>query len=308
MLNLSNKIKKFAFVGGFGDCRGLQELVIMWYNLKIRHELYLQGPDNQYKCHILNLKESKLLIRKKILFFPEPVSEQNIVNSMKKYDIGLIPYTPICINNKYCCPNKLSQYMKAGLAIYSNKLPEVESIILRSRAGKVCDFSNPKTFKKKITQITTNTKNYQKNARKYFYSTYNWQNASKNFYKILEKIKNKKRLGLAPERKIPEYSFADYYYQKLQKQSLKIKTKKNIAINEFEENNLPQIYPLANSRELVFSLFCLFCAKVFYLFFRNKPPKFVIKKINSIFSNKKISIGIQERYYFISNKLRLSPF
>jgi hypothetical protein len=37
--------------------------------------------------------------------------------------VGVISYQPFVIDNRFCCANKLSQYLHAGLMVITNDLP-----------------------------------------------------------------------------------------------------------------------------------------------------------------------------------------
>ena len=57
-------------------------------------------------------------------------------------DVGLVPYEPTKLNSKYCSPNKLSQYMAAGLPILANRLEFVAQEISLAGCGSVVDFAH----------------------------------------------------------------------------------------------------------------------------------------------------------------------
>ena len=47
----------------------------------------------------------------------------------------VIPYKPIIRNDRFACPNKLSQYLHAGLMVLTNDLPYVKSVVQAAGAG-----------------------------------------------------------------------------------------------------------------------------------------------------------------------------
>jgi hypothetical protein len=55
-------------------------------------------------------------MRLRVLFL-EAIDESELVTAAAEFDVGLVPYTPTGLNYSNCCPNKLSQYMAAGLPI-----------------------------------------------------------------------------------------------------------------------------------------------------------------------------------------------
>ena len=78
--------------------------------------LLLRGNDHAHKSSCIRLAES-LGLKDVGVFFPPPVRETSLIAAAAAADVGVIPYMPTIINFRYCCPNKLSQYMQAGLPI-----------------------------------------------------------------------------------------------------------------------------------------------------------------------------------------------
>ncbi|MGB4081948.1 MAG: glycosyltransferase, partial [Candidatus Fermentibacter daniensis] len=54
-------------------------------------------------------------------------------------DMGLILFQNTCPNHYYSLPNKLYEYMMAGLPIIASDLPEMSDLILRERCGVLVD-------------------------------------------------------------------------------------------------------------------------------------------------------------------------
>ena len=107
---------RFLFQGQFASGRGLEGLVKSWAGVDSRARLLLRGPDNPHKQNIVKLAQSQGLLDKTV-FFPEAVAEADLVQAAREADVGLIPYGPSNINYRFSCPNKLSQYMAAGLPL-----------------------------------------------------------------------------------------------------------------------------------------------------------------------------------------------
>jgi glycosyltransferase involved in cell wall biosynthesis len=58
-------------------------------------------------------------------------------------DAGVIPYQPTCLNNLYCTPNKLFEFIAAGLPILASDLPEIRAIVAGHGVGQLADLSSP---------------------------------------------------------------------------------------------------------------------------------------------------------------------
>lgn len=135
----------FLYQGNYAPGRGLEEVIKAWRHIDgMRAVLCLRGPHWGYVDQLISLAKDQI-DKGSILFFP-PVSESDLVASAREADVGIIPYRPVSLNNKFCCPNKLSQYMHSGLAIFANNLPYISEVIERFECGLLYDSDFEDTF------------------------------------------------------------------------------------------------------------------------------------------------------------------
>jgi len=178
----------FLYQGNFAPGRGIEKLLKLWDQLKYPHiQLILRGPTNQY---LEDLKEKYMNVSNKNIKFEDPVATNMLVKAALKADVGIIPYEPVNLNYMYCFPNKLSQYMQAGLAILSNNLPCVKDIIKNHSCGLIFDFSQESTFFQAIDKLlsTKYLRKLQKASIKAAHDTLNWQQEEVKLKKIYANI------------------------------------------------------------------------------------------------------------------------
>lgn len=58
-----------------------------------------------------------------------PVPAPDVLAHAAGADIGVIPYEPVGLNNTYTTPNKLFDYMTAGLPVVASRLPELRRFV-----------------------------------------------------------------------------------------------------------------------------------------------------------------------------------
>jgi glycosyltransferase involved in cell wall biosynthesis len=203
----SRKHVMFIFLGGFNDGRGIEDLITAWAHVDPRALLLLQGPDNSFKSRMIELARGKGMLDKSI-FFPPAVETAQLLNAARQADVGIIPYAPSSINNRYCCPNKLSQYMAAGLAIISNQTDFVKGVIDEAGIGMVVDFKDHQAFKEVIRRFVIDRDTVMEMARRahnFFRTTFNWEVASREMYtRLMTSIGERK----APLRAPLDFSWA----------------------------------------------------------------------------------------------------
>lgn len=180
----------FLLQGGLSRTRGIHLLIKAWRHVKSDSVLIFRGPimDPPYMDEAMALAGDMLGTR--IIFAPS-VTEEELVRTAAESDVGLIPYEPVSINNKYCCPNKLSQYMAAGLPILANDLPYVKQVIEKGECGISLDFNDEHALAQAIDALANDPerlKTMGENARKHFLSEFNWNNQSKAFYDQIDAL------------------------------------------------------------------------------------------------------------------------
>lgn len=180
----------FIYQGGFAPARGLDLLISIWATTDPRARLLLRGPDNPYKSALIEQARSTGLLDKRI-FFPAAVKESELVAAAQDGDVGLIPYTPSGSNYSHCCPNKMSQYMAAGLPIFANRTSFVRETVEAAGAGLVIDFGQPARLVEAILYFVENLEARMAMgaaARKHFKDKFNWALVSQPMYDALREM------------------------------------------------------------------------------------------------------------------------
>lgn len=68
-------------------------------------------------------------------------------------DVGIIPYGKADINTTYASPNKLYEFIQAGLPILAPNLPYIRSVVEGEAIGLVRDLHDPESFARAIAEI-----------------------------------------------------------------------------------------------------------------------------------------------------------
>lgn len=191
-LDLAADQVAFVVQAGFGPGRGFELLIDAWHKTDRRAKLFLRGPDGAYKQALMARARNLNLLGTRILF-PEAVSESELVAAASYADVGIIPYEPKSINNRYCGPNKLSQYLAAGIPVLSNRLQFVEQILCDGDCGVVADFTDVAALVECVDALAADAelrRRLGENARTHFASSYNWNVVSQPFYASITALVN----------------------------------------------------------------------------------------------------------------------
>ncbi len=122
------------FQGNQGPNRGLEMLVDAFELLDGVASLLFLGDG------VLNegFRETCRLRGIRNVYFGSPVSQEQLLGYVRHSDLGVIPYQgDTILNNKFCTPNKLFEFIEAGVPICANDLPELRKVIVGSGIGRV---------------------------------------------------------------------------------------------------------------------------------------------------------------------------
>ena len=178
MASLAEGRVKFLFQGRFTVARGIEQIIRTWAEVDgTRAALFLRGPDNIWKTRAIELAMQLGLLNKSI-YFLEAVREDELVAAAGEADVGIVPYLPIAINERLACPNKLSQYLHAGLMVITNDLPYVKSVLEEAEAGLSYSSADVSTLTQTVTRIINDPELLsacKRNALRFALNSFNWQ-------------------------------------------------------------------------------------------------------------------------------------
>jgi glycosyltransferase involved in cell wall biosynthesis len=180
----------FLFQGGLAVHRGLDLLIRAWPKTDHRAILLFRGADGEYKEELRELADATGLLGSRILF-PESITEDELIKAAAQADVGVIPYPPVGKNHELCCPNKLSQYMAAGLPMLANRTVFVESTIQEAGCGLVVDFNDTDAIVSAVSKLiesTTMRETMGRAGQQYFLQSFNWEKVSTPFYIALDRL------------------------------------------------------------------------------------------------------------------------
>lgn len=178
----------FLFQGGFARGRGIEALIDAWASVSAGAHLHLRGPDGFYKDQMAALARSAGLLDRTV-FFPPAVREAEMIAAASVAQVGLVPYEPHGQNHMNCCPNKMSQYMAAGIPVLANRTSFVAETVERAGAGLVVDFSDRAALVAAVNLLAGDSAlraSQAAKSREHFVSAFNWNVLSVGFYNDLE--------------------------------------------------------------------------------------------------------------------------
>ena len=179
---------RFLLQGQVAPGRGIETLLTTWSALNRPDAiLELRAPENAY---LTELRERFAApFRSGLFVIRPPVREDELVGAATSADVGIIPYVGPNVNHVFACPNKLSQYMHAGLAILANDLVFVGETIRRYDCGVVYRAEEPETLGRAIRELVEDRGRLavrKRNAYDAAEREFNWEVQSRPYREVLE--------------------------------------------------------------------------------------------------------------------------
>jgi glycosyltransferase involved in cell wall biosynthesis len=171
--------------GGYAPGRGLEQLIESARYLAAGRIVFRGfGPLDAY----LRALAKKQRVEDRVSFAP-PVPMPELVRAASEADIGVIPYIPYCLNNRYCLPNKLFEYMMAGLAVAGSDLPELRGIIVGHHLGGIFDPEDPRDIARALNELVQGAdrlEGMKRNALQAARMVFNWEREEHTLLKAYE--------------------------------------------------------------------------------------------------------------------------
>ena len=134
--------------------------------------------------------EAKRLQLSDKVFFLDPVPPMNLLETTASADIGVSLLEDTCLNHRYALPNKLFEYLMAGVPVLASDLPEMENVVAPHDVGCVVKPSNAREIAGVLQSMVDRPEaraTWSQNTRSVF-ETFSWEKASETFRGIYRNL------------------------------------------------------------------------------------------------------------------------
>jgi glycosyltransferase involved in cell wall biosynthesis len=173
---------------GINESRGAEELVYSMIFLETSdfHLLIIGGGDVFAKLKKM-IEQNHL--SEKITLIPK-VPFAVLAHFTRKAQLGISIDKSSVLNHKYSLPNKLFEYLHAGVPVLASRLIEQERIINEYEVGAFIEDYQPENMARKIKEIFANPEQLNQWKQNTFKvrETLNWENESKIVIDIFKQV------------------------------------------------------------------------------------------------------------------------
>lgn len=177
------------FSGGFQAGRGLEEMVAASL-LQKEVAIVLQGF-GPLEAGLRRLAEEQ---RAPVAFLPK-APYRELTDLCCQADFGVMPVLPDCLNSYYCSPNKMFDYMMAGLAVVAADLPEMAALAKQCCNAFLYDAYSPNDLAETLVRLSRSPQlgEMARASRRWAESTYNWETESERLVDLLRQLEERRR-------------------------------------------------------------------------------------------------------------------
>jgi glycosyltransferase involved in cell wall biosynthesis len=191
-------VRLILYQGGFAPNRGLPELIHAMRTIDAA-VLVLMGWGALHDELVRLVAANRLADRVRIL---PPVESRELLLWTAGADVGVIPYQPVGLNNFYSTPNKLFEYLAAGVPIAATRLPEIARIVDGHGIGATFDVVDPSSIAEAISGILADERSraHMRERALAVRSQYTWERQASELLALYETLRarpdpNPQRLG-----------------------------------------------------------------------------------------------------------------
>jgi len=134
-LKLPNSKFILIYIGSLAQGRGVGQLIKCMKNVRQDIGLVIVGGEPEYHDEYNRLIEGCSLMGRVGLL--PAVSPNEVISICSVADVGIHPIENTCLNHFYCLPNKLFQYIQAGIPVLCSDFPEMRKIVNDYKVGEV---------------------------------------------------------------------------------------------------------------------------------------------------------------------------
>jgi glycosyltransferase involved in cell wall biosynthesis len=143
-LGIPQTKKIILYQGIYSLARNLQGVIAAMGLVKNPNVVFvLMGPGLEKDNELMHQAKNMGILNSKV-FFRAAVDQDHLLLYSASADAGIIPYPYTELNNYFCTPNKLFEFIVAGIPILANDLPELNRFVAQQGVGINLPLRTPK--------------------------------------------------------------------------------------------------------------------------------------------------------------------
>ena len=187
-LGIDEDTKIVLYQGAFLKNRGLEKLVDAAAYIDDGVLMVIMGYGHLKEK--LKKRVAHKGLRKKVII-ADAVNYFDLIQYTMSADLGISPIQNSCLSYYYSTPNKIWEYIAAGIPFLTSDFPEVRKLAVEEDMGEVIDPENAVDVANGIHYLLKNRAVYlrkQKNVKRLAGEEYNWKKEEERLVLLYEKV------------------------------------------------------------------------------------------------------------------------
>lgn len=186
-LHVNSDYRLLLYLGLITFNRGLEKMIESLIYLPDCYLVLMGYGTDEYKKQLLEVAQRNR-IESRVTFFG-PVPPDEVIMYAAGADLGVAPIENSCLSYYYCSPNKVFEYINAGLAVIASDFPELRRVIYQHHIGCTFDPGDPGDIARAVSYVLEDAERWYRMKQNTLAASqcYNWENESKkllNLYKL----------------------------------------------------------------------------------------------------------------------------
>jgi len=189
VLAVARDIPILLHIGQIARGRGLETLLVAMTEVHAPALLVFLGNGEPRYLSALKSKADDLGIRARVCFLP-PVAPDEVCNLSADATIGVTMIESICLSYKLTLPNKIFEYLQAGLPVVVSNIPEMERIVRTYRVGETVTENNASLLAQTLNRMLSSPDilaRYRENAASAA-KQLNWEKEQQVFLSVYQAL------------------------------------------------------------------------------------------------------------------------
>jgi glycosyltransferase involved in cell wall biosynthesis len=185
-LGLAASSRIVLYHGTFMAGRALEELVAAVQYFEPGTVLVLMGEQNEYFERVLKPLSEARDVRGRVFCLPF-VDPGQVMDYVSSAHLGIVIYKNINLNNYFCAPTKLYEYLMAGVPVIVSEFPDMVALLAEFPVGRACDPDDPVSIATAINEWLRGSFQEQRSVAEALEDarrTFNWERESQKLLTV----------------------------------------------------------------------------------------------------------------------------
>ena len=160
----------FLYQGNLSRGRGVEVVLETFKRLDNKNSVIVFMGYGELKNLILEYQKEHDNI-----YFHEAVNPNILLNYTSSADFGISMIEDICLSYRYCLPNKMFEYIMAGVPVIVSNLPEMKKLVEKYGVGVVAKENSQEALSEAIILASSLDKSHVQKRLNSVKSIYNWE-------------------------------------------------------------------------------------------------------------------------------------